>query len=124
METKVAICQRPPVLLDRVASMAAALDAIAEAAAEGAQLITFPEAFLPGYPTWIWRLRPGADMALGNDIHKRLRANAIDISSGDLAPLTAAAVRHGIVIVIGMHELDSQFSGTTLFNTVVVIGHE
>ena len=124
METKIAICQRPPVLLDKAASMALALDAIAEAASEGAQLITFPEAFLPGYPTWIWRLRPGADMALGAEIHSRLRADAIDIAAGDLAPLTAAAARNGIVVVIGMHELDSQFSGTTLFNTVVVIGHD
>ena len=124
METKIAICQRPPVLLDKEASLALALDAIAEAASEGAQLITFPEAFLPGYPTWIWRLRPGADMALGAEIHSRLRADAIDIAAGDLAPLTAAAARNGIVVVMGMHELDSQFSGTTLFNTVVVIDHD
>ena len=104
--------------------MALALDAIAEAASEGAQLITFPEAFLPGYPTWIWRLRPGADMALGAEIHSRLRANAVDIAADDLAPLAAAAARNGIVVVMGMHEIDSQFCGSTLFNTVVVIDHD
>ncbi len=122
MEIKVAICQRPPVLLDKVASLALAVDSVNEAAREGVQLITFPEAFLPGYPTWIWRLKPGADMALGNEIHSALRANAVNISAGELAPLAEAAARNGMVIVIGMHELDSQYSGTTLFNTVVVIG--
>jgi nitrilase len=86
METLTAICQRPPVLLDKEASMAVALAAVAEAASKGARLITFPEAFLPGYPTWVWRLRPGSDMALGNEIHHRLRRNAIDIGSGDLDP--------------------------------------
>jgi nitrilase len=124
METKAAICQRPPVLLDKEASIEVAVAAVEEAAGEGAQLITFPESFLPGYPTWIWRLRPGTDMTLGNEIHAKLRANAIDLSSGDLDPLAAAAAKFGLVIVIGMHELDSQFSGTTLFNTVVVIGHD
>ena len=124
MEVFTAICQRPPVLLDKEASMAVALAAVAEAAGKGARLITFPEAFLPGYPTWIWRLRPGSDMALGNEIHRQLRLNAIDTGSGDLDPLKEAAAQHGIVIVMGMHELDSEFSGSTLFNTVVVIGDD
>jgi hypothetical protein len=29
------------------------------AAQAGASLIVFPEAYVPGYPTWIWRLRLG-----------------------------------------------------------------
>jgi nitrilase len=124
MESKVAICQRPPVVLDKEASIAAAVAAVEEAAAQGAQLITFPEAFLPGYPTWIWRLKPGSDMALGNEIHARLRANAVNISTGDLHPILKAAARNKLVVVMGMHEVDGQFSGTTLFNSVVTIGHE
>lgn len=124
MESKVAICQRPPVVLDKEASIAAAVAAIDEAAAEGAQLVTFPEAFLPGYPTWIWRLKPGSDMALGNEIHAQLRANAVNISTGDLDPILKAAARNKLVVVMGLHEVDGQFSGTTLFNSVVTIGHE
>ncbi len=64
MEVKIAICQRPPVLLDKGASLAAALTRVEEAPATGAGLIIFPEAFVPGYPTWIWRLRPGGDMTV------------------------------------------------------------
>ena len=124
MEIRAAICQRPPVLLDKKASIAAAVAMVAEAASEGARLITFPEAFLPGYPTWVWRLRPGSDMALGNEIHHLLRLNAIDIGAGDLDPLKEAAAKHGMVVVIGMHELETEFSGSTLFNTVVVIGDD
>jgi len=40
------------VLLNLAASMDKALATIDEAARRGAQLIVFPEAFLPGYPTW------------------------------------------------------------------------
>lgn len=122
METKVAISQKPPVLLDLEASYSRAIETIAEAAAVGARLIVFPEAYLPGYPTWIWRLRPGGDMALGNRLHGELRRNAVDIAAGGLDRLCEAAASHGIIVVMGMHELDSAFSGSTLFNTVVVIG--
>ena len=122
MPTKVAVIQKPPVLLDRAATIAQALADIDEAAAQGASLMVFPEAYIPGYPTWIWRLRPGGDGALTGEIHARLRANAVDLARGDLQPLQDAAARHGITLVVGIDELDSEFSGTTLYNTVVVIG--
>jgi len=119
---KVAIVQKPPVLLDRNKTIETVLASIDEAARSGATLLVFPEAYVPGYPTWIWRLRPGGDMALSGELHARLRENAVDLARGDLQPIRDAAVRHGVTIVIGIHELDSQFSGTTLFNTVVVVG--
>ena len=122
MPTKVAVIQKPPVLLDRSKTIETTLASIDEAARNGASLLVFPEAYLPGYPTWIWRLRPGGDMALSSELHARLRENAVDLTRGDLQPICERAARHGVTVVIGVHELDSQFSGTTLFNTVVVIG--
>ena len=53
-----AIIQRSPVFLDRAACLKLAVEAVAEAAEAGARLVVFPEAFVPGYPAWIWRLRP------------------------------------------------------------------
>ena len=44
MSTKVAVIQKPPVLLDREKTIARALDSIDEAAREGAKLLVFPEA--------------------------------------------------------------------------------
>lgn len=124
MTTKVAVIQKPPVLLDREKTIESTLDSIGEAVAEGASLLVYPEAYIPGYPTWIWRLRPGGDMALSGKIHARLRENAVDLAGGDLQPVQDAAAKHGVTIVLGINELDSQFSGTTIFNTVVVIGPE
>jgi nitrilase len=121
---RIAVIQRPPVFLDRAATVQRALDALAEAAASGARLAIFPEAFVPGYPAWMWRLRPGADLALTERIHTRLRANAVSLSGDDLAPLMQAAAAHEMTVVCGMHELDTQFSRGTLYNTVVVIGPE
>jgi nitrilase len=124
MDIKVAVCQKPPVLLDLEATTQKALQSLDEAVGEGAQLVVFPEAYLPGYPTWIWRLRPGGDMALGNEIHAKLLDNSVDIAAGGLDPIRDAAAKHQVVVVMGLNEIDSEYSGTTLFNTVVVIGPE
>jgi nitrilase len=124
MPTKVAVVQAPPVLLDRDKTIASVLSSIDEAVNAGASLIVFPEAYVPGYPTWIWRLRPGGDMALSGEIHARLRENAVDLAKGHLQPVHDAAAKYGATIVLGINELDGLYSGTTVFNTVVVIGPE
>jgi nitrilase len=122
MSAKVAVIQKPPVLLDRAKTIEVALASVREATREGATLLVFPEAYIPGYPSWIWRLRPGGDMRLSSEIHGRLRQNAVDLAGRDLQPLQDAAAEHKATIVIGINEIDSGFSGTTLFNTVLVIG--
>jgi nitrilase len=120
--SRVAIVQIAPVFLDRAATLDKAVAALAEAAQAGARLIVFPEAFVPGYPAWIWRLRPGTDMALTEELQALARAHAVDLSAGDLAPLCDAARQHGVTVVCGLQERDSAFSRSTLYNTVVVIG--
>src|SRR5262249_12140461 len=115
MPVKVAVVQSPPVLLDRTATIGRMVAAIADAAGQGAGLVVFPEAYIPGYPTWTWRLKPGADMPLAGEIHARLRGQSVDVARGDLAPLSEAAAAHRVTVVTGINELDSEFSGTTLF---------
>ena len=119
---KLAVVQHPPVLLDRQATLQRALSLVEEAAAAEAQLLIFPEAFVPGYPAWIWRLRPGGDMKLGDTLYARLIENAVDIDAGDLAPLCEAARRHGVTVVCGMNERESDLGRSTLYNTVAIIG--
>ncbi len=124
MPFKAAVIQRPPVLLDLQKSIESAIVSIEEAAAEGASLVVFPETFLPGYPSWIWQLRPGTDSAVTAGIHQRLLQNSVDIRRGDLDPLLEAAAQHQVTMVMGMNEIDSTYSGSTLFNTVVTIGSD
>lgn len=119
---RIAVVQRPPVLLDRDATVAEAVAAIHEVAANGARLVVFPEAYIPGYPAWIWRLRPGGDMALAEQLHSRLLENAVRLDGADLAPIRHAAKAHRVTVVCGIDERDSEFSRGTLYDTVVVIG--
>lgn len=120
--TRIAIVQHAPVVLDRAETLARAVTLAAEAAGAGARLVVFPEAFVPGYPAWVWRLRPGLDLGLAEQIHARLLAQAVDLGAGGLAPLQQAAREHSITIVCGLHERDAEFSRATLYNTVVTIG--
>jgi nitrilase len=119
---RIAVVQQPPVLLNREASLAKALASLDEAVGNGAELVTFPETYLPGYPEYIWGLRPGDDHELSRELHQRLLASAVDVEAGHLLPLQEAARNHGIVVVIGMHERDSAFSRSSLYNTLVTIG--
>ncbi len=121
---RIAVVQRPPVLLNRSATIDAAVVSIREAASNEARLVVFPEAYIPGYPAWIWRLRPGADMSLAETLHAQLLANAVSLDGNDLVLLREAAKEHAVTVVCGIDERDAEFSRGTIYNTVVVIGPE
>jgi hypothetical protein len=84
----------------------------------------FPETYLPGYPEYIWRMKPGDEheYALARELHGRLLAWAVDLEADDLAPVREAAARSGVTVTIGVHERDGRFSRASVFNTLVVIG--
>ncbi len=120
--TKIAIIQESPVLLNREKTIDKALQLIEQAASAGAELVIFPEAYISAYPAWIWRLRPGGDWGVSDELHARLLDSAVDIDAGDLAPLCDAAKKNKLTIVCGLNERDGQLSMSTLYNTAVIIG--
>lgn len=118
---KLAIVQYPPVYLDLEKTMDRAVAIVAEAAAKGCQMLVFPEAWIPGYPTFIWRLPPGAGMGKTDALYARLQANSVDLSRDGMARLQEAAKDHSMVIVAGYQEVDGAVSGSTLFNSCIII---
>ena len=120
--TRLAVVQKAPAFLNRAECLRTAVSSVAQAAAGGARLVIFPEAFVPGYPAWIWRLRPGGDMALSERLHRALLDNAVSLATDDLGPLREAARQHEVTVVCGINERDGAFSRGTLYNTVVTIG--
>jgi len=118
---KLAVVQKAPIFLDKQQTIALAVSTIEEATRHGAKLVVFTEAFIPGYPTWVWRLRPGADWGLSETLHHRLLKNAVVMESDDLVPLYEAAKRYHTTIVCGIEERDSKLSQSTLYNTIVTI---
>ena len=53
-KVRVAVTQAEPVWLDLEKTVAKTCKLIKEAAENGAQLVTFPEVWIPGYPAWVW----------------------------------------------------------------------
>jgi nitrilase len=119
--TKVAVVQEPPVYLHLEGSMRRAVEQIGLAAGQGCGMVVFPEAWLPGYPTFIWRLAPGSGMAKTDELYARLLGNCVDLRKEGLSPLQAAAREHGVVVVAGYQEVDSSISGSTIFNSCAII---
>jgi nitrilase len=120
--SKIAIVQEPPVFLDRDKTIAKAVAKVGGAAGRGAELIVFNEAFVPGYPAWIWRLKPSGDFRLSEALHSRLVTNAVDLSSDQMQPLFDAAAKAKATVVVGINERDSKTSGTTIYNSLITIG--
>ena len=119
---RVAVVQHPSVFFDRQATLERAVTLVHEAADNGAQLIAFPETFIPGYPEWIGLVQYRVESSLIDELHAHLFANTVNLATNDLALLCDAAQQRGVTIVCGIQERDGEYSRSTLYNTVVVIG--
>lgn len=117
----VAAVQMPPVFLNRKATVEKACDLIAQAGRDGADLIVFPEAFIPAYPDWVW-LVPGGKKAVLNDLYAELIANAVTIPDEATVQLCQAAKKTGVHVAIGINERNAEASNATLYNTLLYIG--
>lgn len=118
---KIAIIQEAPCVLDKINTIKKAVEIIKSVSEQGAELIVFPEAFIPGYPAWIWRLRPGGDWGISEELHVRLFKNAIDLSSDDLEPMLEASREECVTVVCGINERDNANSQSTIYNSVITI---
>jgi nitrilase len=119
----VAAAQATPVFLDRDASIDKACSLIAQAGARGAKLVVFPECFIPTYPLWVWFIQPVKTREL-RDLYTELLDNSISIPSAATDRLGAAARDAAITVAIGVNELNADASGTTLYNTTLIIGSD
>ena len=79
-EAKVCAAHVAPIFLDAQATVQKACTLIAEAAAAGAQLIAFPESFVPGFPLWASVQAP----IKNHEYFKRLAANSIEFSGPEV----------------------------------------
>jgi len=114
---KVAAVQAAPVFLDTEATVEKACALIHEAAAQGAQLVAFPEVFVSGYPYWNWIMTP----VQGSPWFERLCLAAIEIPGPEIDRLARAARQSGTYVVIGVNERSRHGIGT-VYNTLVFLG--
>ncbi len=116
----VAAAQLSPVFLNKEKTVEKVCSAILEAGEKGAKLIVFPEAYISGYPDWVW-IVPNSNGAVLNELYIKLVENAVSVPDETTDKLCKAAKSAGINVVIGMHELNSETSSTSLYNSLLFI---
>lgn len=120
---KVAVVQAAPVLFDRDASVEKTVALLREAAAIGAQLVLFPEAFIPVYPRgFSFGMVVGSRSPEGRRLWQRHWENAVEIPSAATETLGAAVAAAGVYLAVGVIERDCDFSGGTLYCTLLYYG--
>jgi nitrilase len=105
---RTAVVQAGSILFDTDATLAKAEALIAEAAAGGARLIVFPEAFIGGYPKGAdFGARVGSRTPEGRKLFRRYYEGTIDVPGPTTARLAEAARTHAAWIVMGVIERDA-----------------
>ncbi|GAA2043095.1 carbon-nitrogen hydrolase family protein [Yaniella flava] len=110
---RVAAVQAEPVWLDLDATTDKTIDLMREASESGAQLIAFPETWIPGYPVFLWSHSVFEQM----DFVARYRANSMSIDSDQIRKIREAASQYSISVVLGFSEKD----GGSLYMAQIII---
>ena len=115
---RLAAVQAAPVFLDREATVAKACRLIEEAGDKGADLVGFPEGFIPAHPIWYYHYPATSRMSL--DLATRLFLNSVEVPSPATDALCKAARRANCNVVIGFCERRHGTTGT-MFNSQLYV---
>ena len=117
---KLAVVQAAPVMFDKTACIEKALKLINECTANGAELIVFPELFIPGYPYGMtFGFRVGSRNTDGCKDWKVYYDNSILANGPEMQQLIEKAKEQGIYLSIGYSERDAVTG--TLYNSNMMI---
>ncbi len=119
-QVRVACVQVEPVIFDRAATIDKLASVAAEAAAGGARLVLFPEAFVPVYPSSRWARALAVWGEGGKELWARLARESVNVPSAETERIGAVAKEHGLVLAVGVNEV----SGGTLYNTLLVFSSD
>ena len=117
--TKVAVAHVAPVFLDKTGTVSKALGLIQEAAQNGAQLIVFPESFIPGFPIWAALWSPMQN----HDLFQRFVENSLLCDGPEVAAIAAQAKKFSIFVSFGLSEA-SHASVGCIWNSNILISDQ
>jgi nitrilase len=116
---KVACVQVEPAIFDRAGTIDRVAERAAEAARDGARLVVFPETFLPAYPSSAWaKAFAGWSDPRAKAAFALLHRESLAVPSPDSDRLAEIAREQGVMLVIGVNELDPERPGT-LYNALL-----
>jgi len=116
---RVACVQVEPAILDRAGTLDRVAERTAEAVAAGADLVVFPETFVPAYPSSVWaKALAGWEETGAREAFALLHRESLELPGRDADRLGAIAREHGAWLVVGVNELDPARPGT-LYNSLL-----
>src|SRR5438093_4207746 len=116
---RVACVQAEPVILDRAATIEKLAALTAEAARNGAQLVVFPETFIPAYPSSLWaKAFAGWADPRAKAAFARLARESLAVPGPDCDRLGAIARENDVWLVTGVNEVDPEKPGT-IYNSLL-----
>jgi aliphatic nitrilase len=113
---QVAAVHAAPVFLNRAATVAKAVSLIREASRNGAELIAFPESFIPAFPVWAALWAPIDN----HDLFERFAAESLYADGPEVVEIAAEARRCGVFVSLGFSER-SRASLGCLWNSNLLI---
>lgn len=118
-QLKVAVVQAAPVLFDKAATTNKTVQLIQEASGTRANLVLFPEAFIPCYPRGLsFGMVVGSRTGDGRSVWQRYWENSVDVPGPETNMIGEAAKAAGAYVVIGVMERD----GGTLYCSMLYFG--
>jgi nitrilase len=119
---KVALAQISPVFMDKKNTEAKIISSIKEAAKNGASLVVFGEALMPGYPFWV-SLTNGAvfNSAIQKQLFARYLQEAVQIEKGELSAICNTAAKAQIAVYLGIVERPLDRGSHSLYCSLVYI---
>ncbi|MBA4219510.1 carbon-nitrogen hydrolase family protein [Bosea sp. (in: a-proteobacteria)] len=111
---RLAAVQATPVFLDCERSTRKACSLILEAGRKGADVVGFPEGFIPGHPGWQELIPATSELAL--TLSQKLFRNAVEVPGPCIDALSGACREAGVIAIIGINEKRAGTTGS-LFNT-------
>ncbi|KAI0378625.1 carbon-nitrogen hydrolase [Hypomontagnella monticulosa] len=115
--TRIAACHAAPVFLSAKATTAKAISLIQEAAGNKANLVVFPESYIPAFPIWSALRAPTEN----HELFKRMAVESVFVDGDEMNAVRATAKQLGVLVSIGFSE-KVRYSSATLFNSNLLIG--
>ncbi len=115
---RVAAAHVAPVFLDVARTVDKACAVIEEAARHGAQLVAFPEAYVPAFPVWCAVRAPTHN----HEFFRALAANTMLVPGPELARVAAAARACGVFVSLGFNEGTTASVGCIWNANVLIAG--
>lgn len=114
-----AACHVSPIVLSSQKTTQKSISLINQAAKNSANLIVFPESYVPAFPVWSAMLAPTQN----HGFFERMAKESVYVDGEEMSAIGDAAKQTRTIVSLGISE-KVRYSTATLFNSNVIIGSD